>query len=103
MAVPVKADLDAEVASLAARVRGATARQMDNRRQGVRALARAGDEPGELVSFARVRTRVHVRAKRGPAKSNSRDGGWWEKLAPPGANHAPRLPSRVRVCVRAHG
>ncbi|MFT4161140.1 exodeoxyribonuclease VII large subunit, partial [Shinella sp.] len=41
MAVPVKADLDAQVASLAARLRSASARQMDNRRQGVRALARA--------------------------------------------------------------
>jgi len=55
MAVPVKADLDAEIASLAARLRGATARQMDNRRQGVRALARALPSLDQLLALPRRR------------------------------------------------
>ncbi|WP_234186884.1 exodeoxyribonuclease VII large subunit [Shinella sp. NM-101] len=55
MAVPVKADLDAEVASLAARLRGATARQMDNRRQGIRALARALPSLDQLLALPRRR------------------------------------------------
>ncbi|MDX3977080.1 exodeoxyribonuclease VII large subunit [Shinella sp.] len=55
MAVPVKADLDAEVASLTARLRGAVARQMDNRRQGVRALARALPSLDQLLALPRRR------------------------------------------------
>ena len=55
MAVPVKADLDAEIASLVARLRGATARQMDNRRQGVRALARALPSLDQLLALPRRR------------------------------------------------
>ncbi|HSX76787.1 MAG TPA: exodeoxyribonuclease VII large subunit, partial [Shinella sp.] len=55
MAVPVKADLDAEVASLTARLRGATARQMDSRRQGVRALARALPSLDQLLALPRRR------------------------------------------------
>ena len=55
MAVPVKADLDAEVASLAARLRGATVRQMDSRRQGVRALARALPSLDQLLALPRRR------------------------------------------------
>ena len=55
MAVPVKADLAAEVASLAARLSGATARQMENRRQGVRALARALPSLDQLLALPRRR------------------------------------------------
>lgn len=55
MAVPVKADLDAEIASLAARLRGAVARQMDNRRQGARALARALPSLDQLLALPRRR------------------------------------------------
>jgi exodeoxyribonuclease VII large subunit len=55
MAVPVKADLDAEVASLIARLRGAVTRQMDNRRQGVRALARALPSLDQLLALPRRR------------------------------------------------
>jgi exodeoxyribonuclease VII large subunit len=55
MAVPVKADLDAEIASLTARLRGAVARQMDNRRQGVRALARALPSLDQLLALPRRR------------------------------------------------
>lgn len=55
MAVPVKADLQAEIASLAARLGGAMARQMDNRRQGVRALARALPSLDQLLALPRRR------------------------------------------------
>src|SRR5690606_12326602 len=55
MAVPVKADLEAEIASLTARLRGAMARQMDNRRQGVRALARALPSLDQLLALPRRR------------------------------------------------
>ncbi|MGQ3210195.1 exodeoxyribonuclease VII large subunit [Shinella sp.] len=55
MAVPVKADLDAEAASLGARLSGAVLRQMDNRRQGVRALARALPSLDQLLALPRRR------------------------------------------------
>lgn len=55
MAVPVKADLEAAVAALAARLRGAAARQMDGRRQGVRALARALPSLDQLLALPRRR------------------------------------------------
>ena len=55
MAVPVKVELDAQLASLAARLRGATVRQMDNRRQGVRALARALPSLDQLLALSRRR------------------------------------------------
>ena len=41
MAVPVRAELEAQLASLAARLQGGMTRQMDQRRQAVRALLRA--------------------------------------------------------------
>ncbi|TPW26479.1 exodeoxyribonuclease VII large subunit [Pararhizobium mangrovi] len=41
IAVPVRAELEAELAGLAARLRGATTRRLDLRRQDLRALARA--------------------------------------------------------------
>jgi exodeoxyribonuclease VII large subunit len=55
MAVPVKADLEAEAASLGARLSGAMLRQMDNRRQGVRALARALPSLDQLLALPRRR------------------------------------------------
>lgn len=55
MAVPVKADLDAAIASLAARLGGAMTRQMENRRQGVRALSRAIPSLDQLLALPRRR------------------------------------------------
>ena len=55
MAVPVKAELDAAVAALAARLRGAASRQMENRRQGVRALSRALPSLDQLLALPRRR------------------------------------------------
>lgn len=55
MAVPVKADLEAEAASLGARLSGAMLRQMDSRRQGVRALARALPSLDQLLALPRRR------------------------------------------------
>lgn len=55
MAVPVKADLEAAVATLAARLRGAAVRQMDGRRQGLRALARALPSLDQLLALPRRR------------------------------------------------
>lgn len=55
MAVPVKADLEAQLASLAARLKGAAARQMDNRRQTLRSLARALPSLDQLLALPRRR------------------------------------------------
>lgn len=55
MAVPVKADLQAQTANLAARLKGAVTRQMDNRRQGLRALARALPSIDQLLALPRRR------------------------------------------------
>jgi len=55
MAVPVKADLEAQVASLAARLKGAATRQMDNRRQTLRSLARALPSLDQLLALPRRR------------------------------------------------
>ncbi|MDI7864551.1 exodeoxyribonuclease VII large subunit [Rhizobiaceae bacterium n13] len=55
MAVPVKADLEAQVKNLAARLGGAMTRQMDNRRQGVRALVRAMPSLDQLLALPRRR------------------------------------------------
>ena len=55
MAVPVKADLEAQIANLAARLSGATSRQMDLRRQGLRALARALPSLDQLLALPRRR------------------------------------------------
>lgn len=55
MAVPVKADLEATIAALAARLKGAATRQMDNRRQGLRALARALPSLDQLLALPRRR------------------------------------------------
>jgi exodeoxyribonuclease VII large subunit len=55
MAVPVKADLDAQLAGLAARLRGSASRHMDQRRQSVRALVRALPSLDQLLALPRRR------------------------------------------------
>ncbi|WEX77673.1 exodeoxyribonuclease VII large subunit [Sinorhizobium numidicum] len=55
MAVPVKADLEAQVANLAARLKGVATRQMDNRRQALRSLARALPSLDQLLALPRRR------------------------------------------------
>jgi exodeoxyribonuclease VII, large subunit len=55
MAVPVKAELDAQVASLAARLRGCASRHMEHRRQSVRALVRALPSFDQLLALPRRR------------------------------------------------
>jgi exodeoxyribonuclease VII large subunit len=55
IAVPVKADLEAEVAGLSARLKAAATRQMDNRRQALRALARALPSLDQLLALPRRR------------------------------------------------
>ena len=55
MAVPVKADLEAQVASLSARFSGAMVRQMDGRRQNLRALVRALPSIDQLLALPRRR------------------------------------------------
>ncbi|MGY5807207.1 exodeoxyribonuclease VII large subunit [Rhizobium sp. LEGMi198b] len=55
MAVPVKAELEAQLASLAARLQGGMGRQMDQRRQAVRALLRALPSLDQLLALPRRR------------------------------------------------
>lgn len=55
MAVPVKADLEAQVANLGARLAGANSRQMESRRQNLRALARALPSLDQLLALPRRR------------------------------------------------
>lgn len=55
IAVPVKAELEAEVASLSARLQGAVSRQMDNRGQALRALVRALPSLDQLLALPRRR------------------------------------------------
>lgn len=55
MAVPVKAELEAQVASLSARLKAAATRQMDNRRHALRALARALPSLDQLLALPRRR------------------------------------------------
>ncbi len=55
MAVPVKADLDAQISNLAARLRGSSSRQMDSRRQNLRALVRALPSLDQLLALPRRR------------------------------------------------
>lgn len=55
MAVPVRADLEAQLAGLSARLSGSMSRQMDNRRQGVRALVRALPSIDQLLALPRRR------------------------------------------------
>lgn len=55
MAVPVKAELEAQVANLAARLSGACSRHMELRRQGLRALTRALPSLDQLLALPRRR------------------------------------------------
>ena len=55
MAVPVRAELEAQLSGLAARLAGSVSRQMDNRRQGVRALVRALPSLDQLLALPRRR------------------------------------------------
>ena len=55
MAVPVRADLEAQLASLHARLRGCSTRQMDHRRQMVRSLVRALPSLDQLLALPRRR------------------------------------------------
>ncbi|AHG47745.1 exodeoxyribonuclease VII large subunit [Rhizobium leguminosarum bv. trifolii CB782] len=55
MAVPVKAELEAQAATLAARLQGCMNRQMDQRRQSVRALMRALPSLDQLLALPRRR------------------------------------------------
>ncbi len=53
MAVPVKADLEAELASLSARLKSATARNLDRKRQQLGATTRALPSPDLLLALPR--------------------------------------------------
>ena len=55
MAVPVKADLEAQVAGLSARLSSAKTRQMDLRRQSLRSLMRAFPSLDQLLALPRRR------------------------------------------------
>ena len=55
MAVPVKADLEAQVKNLAARLGAAMTRRMDDRRQATRALVRALPSLDQLLALPRRR------------------------------------------------
>ena len=55
MAVPVKAELEAQIANLAARLRGCASRHMEHRRQSVRALVRALPSLDQLLALPRRR------------------------------------------------
>ncbi|MFK3777214.1 exodeoxyribonuclease VII large subunit [Agrobacterium sp. NPDC089420] len=55
MAVPVRAELEAQLSGLAARLSGSVLRQMDNRRQGLRALVRALPSLDQLLALPRRR------------------------------------------------
>ncbi len=56
MAVPVRADLMAQTASLAARLEGARSRFLDRRKADLRSLARALPSPEEILALPRQRT-----------------------------------------------
>lgn len=55
MAVPVRAELQAQIANLTARLSGASSRQMEFRRQSLRALARALPSLDQLLALPRRR------------------------------------------------
>lgn len=55
LAVPVKAELEATLANLGARLRGAVSRMIDRRSQAVRAAARALPTPDQLLALPRRR------------------------------------------------
>lgn len=53
MAVPVKAELEAEISRLSARLKSAVSRGLDRQRQAVRAAARALPAPDQLLALPR--------------------------------------------------
>ncbi|EKF20600.1 exodeoxyribonuclease VII large subunit [Nitratireductor pacificus] len=55
MAVPVKAELEASLARLSARLKGAVSRDGERKRQALRALARALPSPDQLLALPRRR------------------------------------------------
>ena len=55
IAVPVKAELEATLAGLSARLKGAMSRSFDRRRQSVRAAARGLPSPDQLLALPRRR------------------------------------------------
>jgi len=55
MAVPVKADLEANLARLSARLKGAVSRCLERRRQEMRSLSRAHPSPDQLFAMPRRR------------------------------------------------
>ncbi|MGW9229956.1 exodeoxyribonuclease VII large subunit [Pseudorhizobium sp. NPDC055634] len=55
MAVPVRAELEAQVAALSARLRGCASRHMEHRRQSLRALVRALPSLDQLLALPRRR------------------------------------------------
>jgi exodeoxyribonuclease VII large subunit len=55
MAVPVKAELEATLAALGARLRAASSRRIDRQRQALRGLARALPSPDQLLALPRRR------------------------------------------------
>ena len=55
MAVPVKAELQSQLAALAARLQGGTGRHMDQRRQNLRSLVRALPSLDQLLALPRRR------------------------------------------------
>ncbi|MDZ5700079.1 exodeoxyribonuclease VII large subunit [Chelativorans sp. M5D2P16] len=55
MAVPVKAELEAGLSRLSARLKGAASRDLERRRQGLRAMARALPSPDQLFALPRRR------------------------------------------------
>lgn len=55
LAVPVKAELEANLAGLAARLRACTTRNFDRKRQAMRAAARALPSPDQLLALPRRR------------------------------------------------
>ncbi len=55
IAVPVKAELEASLAGLSARLRSCTSRGLDRKRLGVRAAARALPSPDQLLALPRRR------------------------------------------------
>ncbi|TIM71247.1 MAG: exodeoxyribonuclease VII large subunit, partial [Mesorhizobium sp.] len=55
MAVPVKAELEATLANLGARLSACTSRHLDRKRQAVRAAARALPSPDQLLALPRRR------------------------------------------------
>ncbi|MBB3398383.1 exodeoxyribonuclease VII large subunit [Rhizobium sp. BK060] len=55
MAIPVKAELEAQTAALAARLQGCMSRRMDHHRQSVRALIRALPSLDQLLALPRRR------------------------------------------------